>query len=93
MYDPTLRDKVDMFVDALWRKSLELENGGMPFNLPMPDNYDLVIDVAETKDKTTILQYYYVDHDTRTLFWLDRYNMKPLLCSVLGAREPGHISE
>lgn len=93
MYDPTLRYKVDIFVDVLCGKSLELENNGMPFNLPMPTNYDLVIDVAETRGKTTILQYYYVDHDTRTLFWLDRYDMKPLLCSVLGVREPGHISE
>jgi hypothetical protein len=92
MYDPTLRGKVEIFVDALRRKNLLLENKGSRFNLPMPANYDLVIDIVETKDKT-IIRYYYVDHDTKTLFWLDRYNMKETLSEIPGVREPGHISE
>ena len=81
-----------MFVDVLRRKSLELENSGMPFNLPMPANHDLVIDIVETKDKT-IIRYYYADHDTKTLFWLDNYNMKDALAEIPGVKEPGHISK
>ena len=89
MYDPKLREEVDMFVDVLWKKSSELENSDI---LPMPTNYDLVIDIVETEGKT-IIRYYYVDHDTRTVFWLDKYNMKDLLPGILGVTEPGHISE
>lgn len=92
MYDHTLREKVDMFVDVLWRKNLQLENSGSLFNLPMPTNYDLVIDIVEAKDKT-IIRYYYADHDTKTLFWLDNYNMKETLIEIPGVKEPGHISE
>ena len=90
MYDHDLRGKVDMFVDVLWRKNLE--NNRMPFSLPMPAKYDLVIDIVEAKDKT-IFRYYYADHDTKTLFWLDNYNMEETLIDIPGVDEPGHISE
>lgn len=89
MYDPKLREEVDMFVDVLWKKSSELESSDI---LPMPTNYDLVIDIIETEGET-ILRYYYADHDTRTVFWLDKYYMKDLLPDILGVKEPGHISE
>jgi hypothetical protein len=70
-------------------KLAELEYHGRRF--PTGD-YDLVLDIVETKDKKT-MQYYFVDHNTRTLFWLEGYDMNCLLDDIRGAEEPSHISE
>ena len=90
MYDPRLREEVQKSADSLDVKLAELEYRGVRF--PTGD-YDLVLDIVETKDKKIIRSYYYVDHNTRTLFWLDIYDMRHLLSDILGVHEPGHISE
>lgn len=89
MFDQSLREEVEKTVDVLEEKRAALEYHGIAFPT---DDYDLVLDVVETKDKMTIRQYYFVDHNTKTLFWLDNYDMKPLL-NVPGVEEPGHVSE
>ncbi len=90
MYDPGLREEVQRSADLLERQIAELEDRGRPF--PTRD-YDLVLDIVETKDKKTCRQYYFVDHNTKTLFWLELYDMGPLLGDIPGVQEPGHISE
>jgi hypothetical protein len=90
MYDPSLREDVRKSAELLDEKLAELEYHGKPFPT---GNYDLVLDIVETKDKKTIWQYYFVDHNTRTLFWLEIYDMSSLLSDTLGVEEPGHISE
>ncbi|KAI0293521.1 hypothetical protein BC826DRAFT_374000 [Russula brevipes] len=55
------------------------------------NRYDLVLDIIETKDKRKIPQYYYVDHDKKTLFWLDGYDLSNVLYEVPGVQEPDHI--
>ena len=89
MYDPSLREEVQKSAELLHEKLGELEYRGIPFPI---GNCDLVIDIVKTKDKT-IQQYYYVDHNTRTLFWLELYDMRRLLDETKGVKEPGHISE
>ena len=88
MYDSDLRGEVEKSVQVLEAKLFELEYSGIPFPTA---NYDLVLDIVETEDKKIIRQYYFVDHDTRTLFWLDFYDMRTLLY-VPGVTEPGHVS-
>jgi hypothetical protein len=90
MYDPILRREVEKSAEMLETKRSTLEKSGIPFPTT---NYDLVLDIVETEDKVAIRQYYYVDHNNRTLFWLDDYEMKPLMDGILGVKEPGHISE
>jgi len=92
MYDPSLREEVRKSAQLLDEKLAALEYQGRPF--PTRD-YDLVLDIVETKDKKTIRQYYFVDHNTRTLFWLEDYDMSMsrLLREIPGVEEPGHISE
>jgi hypothetical protein len=90
MYDPSLREDVQMSARLLYEKLAELESRGIHF--PAGD-YDLVIDIVKTKDEKTIRQYYYVNHNTRTLFWLELYDMSRLLSDAQGVEEPGHISE
>ena len=87
MYDQSLREEVEKCAALLHEK---LESCGRPF--PTGD-YDLVLDIVETKDKKTNRQYYFVDHNTRTLFWLEVYDMRRLLRDTSGVTEPGHISE
>lgn len=89
MYDPSLREEVRKSAQLLDEKLAALER-------PFPtDDYDLVLDIVETKDKRTTRQYYFVDHNTRTLFWLEDYDMSKsrLLEEIPGVEEPGHISE
>ena len=90
MYDPTLREEVHKSIEVLDERLSELHSSGIPFNFPT--NYDLVLDIVEKEDKTTVRLYYFVDHNTRTLFWLDFYEMGRVL-DVPGVTEPGHISE
>jgi hypothetical protein len=86
MYDANLREEIDKCVKVI---TTITECCGKPFPT---DNYDLVLDIVETEDKT-IRQYYFVDHKNRTLFWPHYYDMEPLLNEVLGVKEPGHISK
>jgi hypothetical protein len=90
MYDPSLRDEVQKSAEFLHERLTGLEDRGIYF--PTGD-YDLVIDIVKTKDKKTIRQYYFVNHNTRTLFWLELYGMGRLLNDTVGVQEPGHISE
>ena len=84
MYDPRLRKEVEKSVEELEKRKSEL---GIQFPT---DNYDLVLDLVETEDKLTNRQYYYVDHNTKTLFWLEPYEINP---GVPGVKERDHISE
>ena len=88
MYDSNLRAEVEKSVQVLEAKLLELQYSGMSFPTA---NYDLVLDIVETEDKTITRQYYFVDHNTKMLFWLDYYDMRTLLY-VPGVMEPGHVS-
>jgi hypothetical protein len=92
MYDHNLRAEMNKFVAELQKEVPP----GSRYSLTS-GSYDLVLDRVETKDGKTkedkiIWQYYFVDHKTRTLFWLDYYDMTDLLCEVYGACQPGHIS-
>jgi len=88
MYNPSRRAEVYEFAKQLMQGLWELDRAPFP-----AINYDLVLDIVETKDKEAIWHYYYVDNITRTLFWLKPYNMKSILNTILGVKEPGHISE
>lgn len=87
MYDPILREEVYKSVEVL---ATRLQYSGITFPTA---NYDLVLDIVKTEDGTTHRQYYFVDHDTKTMFWLDLYDMRYLLDGIRGVKEPGHISK
>jgi len=88
MHDPNLREEV-------LKSAEQLENGLRCKGMHLPTTYyDLVLDMHETKDKTIIWTYYYVDHCKKTLFWLEPYDMaRGRLLEIRGVEEPGHISE
>ena len=89
MYDPNLSAEVLEFAAHLEseRKRLLLRNNDIPI-----DHYDLVLDIIKT-DNETIWAYYYVDHNTKTLFWLHYYECgETLLREVRGVHEASHVS-
>ena len=84
MYDPTLSTEIQAFAIYLERTR----------TTPLPTrNYDLVLDVINLRKDEVIWAYYYVDHDTRTLFWQDSYDCgESLLSEVRGVKEASHVS-
>ncbi|KAN0140932.1 hypothetical protein V8E53_001376 [Lactarius tabidus] len=56
------------------------------------NNYDLVLDVINLEKDEIVWAYYYVDHDSRTLFWQDTYDCgDSLLSEVSGVKEGSHV--
>ena len=89
MYDHNLSAEIQEFAAHLDRERTRLRG---TFDFPT-NHYDLVLDIRTTEDDETIWAYYYVDHNTRTLFWLHYYECgDTLLGEVHGARQASHVS-
>jgi hypothetical protein len=84
MYDCTLSKEVQAF--ALYLKQ--------NWTSPLPtNNYDLVLDVINMENDEIVWAYYYVDHDSKTLFWQESYDCgDSLLREVHGVQEASHVS-
>ncbi|KAI0293040.1 hypothetical protein BC826DRAFT_1175831 [Russula brevipes] len=88
MYDPELRAEVHEFARLLNEEVLKL----VPNVSPWPtNNYEIVIDIVETKDNSIVWKYYFVDHNNKILFWVDPYDISSQLYEIPGVTEPGHI--
>ena len=85
MYDSALSKEIQAF-------AIYLERTRTPAT-PLPtQNYDLVLDVIMAEDEI-VWAYYYVDHDSKTLFWQDSYDCgDSLLSEVRGVKEASHVS-
>jgi hypothetical protein len=84
MYDSTLSTEIQAFALYLERTRTS----------PVPtSNYDLVLDVIIMEKDEIIWAYYYVDHDSKTLFWQEPYDCgDSLLSEVRGVKEASHVS-
>jgi hypothetical protein len=84
MYDSTLNTEIQAFATYLERNRIS----------PLPtSNYDLVLDVIIMEKDEIIWAYYYVDHNTKALFWQDPYDCgDSLLSGVCGVQEASHVS-
>ena len=87
MYDPTLSTEIQTFAERLEERTRTLAT-------PLPtQNYDLVLDIITMGKDNVAWAYYYVDHDSKTLFWQDYYDCGgSLLSEVRGVREASHVS-
>ena len=56
-------------------------------------SYDIVLDITWNKGNTIQWSYYYACHDTRCLFWLDRYDATYLTSELDGVESPAHLSK
>ncbi|KAH9046321.1 hypothetical protein EDB83DRAFT_2553734 [Lactarius deliciosus] len=88
MYDANLSAEIHTFATLL---DNELTNLGIQNSFPT--NYALVLDIIETENETC-WAYYYVDHDSKTLFWLHHYECQgtgSVLREVRSVGGPGHV--
>lgn len=61
----------------------------------LPDDYELVVHVAfdnSGSEKRILWKYYFVDHRTRSLFWLRSFEVGLHLYAVFGDVRPAHFS-
>ncbi|KAI9443655.1 hypothetical protein BJY52DRAFT_1157174 [Lactarius psammicola] len=88
MYDPDLSAEIHAFA-----AHLESERTRLLRTTTFPTNeYDLVLDIIKTGKDETIWAYYYVDHNTKSLFWLHYYECgNSLLGEVRGVQEASHV--
>ncbi len=89
MYDPNLSAEIHAFA-----AHLDSERTRLPLPDDFPKNhYDLVLDILKTENDETIWAYYFVDHNTKTLFWLHYYECEDtLLGEVRGVQEASQVS-
>jgi hypothetical protein len=88
MHDPTLKEEMEEFYLVL-QKILRDDQ----LTIPSKD-YDLVLDIMPTSGSEGMIQwsYYYACHESRCLFWLDRYDGSYMLSELSGVDCPAHIS-
>jgi len=86
MHEWVLKEEMEEFYSYL--REIVLING-----LTIPSkNYDLALDVTLNDNNEITWSYYYACHDTRCLFWLDRYDTTYLASEVDGVESPAHLS-
>jgi len=87
MYNPDLREEIEHFYLYL-QKVLRIEG----LTIPSGD-HDLVLDIMPTEDGEILWSYYYACHETRCLFWLERYDGDDMISELEGVESPAHVSE
>ncbi|KAI9459419.1 hypothetical protein BJY52DRAFT_1223044 [Lactarius psammicola] len=83
MYDPDLSAEIHAFAALLDSERTR----------PFPtNNYDLVLDIITKTQNETIWAYYYIDHHSKTLFWLHYYECgDDLFSEVHGVQDASHV--
>ncbi|KAI0253093.1 hypothetical protein BJV78DRAFT_240406 [Lactifluus subvellereus] len=86
MHDNILRNEMNVFYDYLQnilrRDQLTIQS----------NNYDLMLDIMHLQDGRIQWSYYYACHETRCLFWLDKYIAADITSEVFGVKSPAHVS-
>ncbi|KAI9508578.1 hypothetical protein F5148DRAFT_1283882 [Russula earlei] len=85
MHNPTLKEEMEDFYSYL-QKILRADQLTIPSG-----NYDLVLDIMPTTHETVQWSYYYACHETRCLFWLEKYDGKYMISELDGVESPAHI--
>lgn len=61
---------------------------------PLPLEWELVLDVRECQDANErICHYYFVNPANRSLFWLEDFNVRPLLWGLCHGKSMSRIRE
>jgi hypothetical protein len=86
MHDPLSREEMEIFYSYL-KKIERVELLTIPSG-----NYDMVLDITLNEDNKMAWSYYYACHDTRCLFWLDKYDITNIASELDGVESPAHLS-
>ena len=85
MHDPILREEMEEFYSSL-QQIMRVDDLTIPSS-----NFDLVLDIMPDRDRIQ-WPYYYACHDTRCLFWLEKYDTTYITSELDGVESPAHLS-
>lgn len=86
LYEAGYFEEVEQFVQYL-EDSLRASGETLPSS-----NCELVIQIDwDDEDDEVLWSYYYVDHNSRCLFWLNDFEVDHLLYEVTGSMPPAHF--
>ena len=86
MHELGLKEEMEKFYSYL-QDTVRIDGITIPSK-----NYDLVLDLMKNDDNEMQWSYYYACHDTRCLFWLERYDTTYVTSEVDGVESPAHLS-
>ena len=86
MHDPLSREEMEDLYFYL-KKIERVELLAIPSK-----NYDMVLDLTPDEDNKIQWSYYYACHDTRCLFWLDKYDTTYIIPELYEVGSPAHLS-
>ena len=86
MHERILKEEMEEFYSYL-QETVRLDGLIIPSK-----NYDLVLDLMLDENEYMQWSYYYACHDTRCLFWLERYDTTYVTSEVDGVDSPAHLS-
>jgi hypothetical protein len=86
MHDPTLKEEMEDFYRYLQKILCDDQ-----LTIPSED-YDLVLDIMPAEEETVQWSYYYACHETRCLFWLEKYDGSHMTSELHGVDCPAHVS-
>ncbi|KAI0315001.1 hypothetical protein OF83DRAFT_392027 [Amylostereum chailletii] len=88
IYEPNHREEVEVFAQYLedFLHSMDMS--------PPSDDCELVLEVSFSKEEgdSIVWSYYYVDHRTKTLFWLRPFVADHIMTEILGFSSPDHFN-
>ncbi|KAF8878915.1 hypothetical protein BD779DRAFT_1803491 [Infundibulicybe gibba] len=84
LWDTIKSDQIARFVEAI-------EEFIRSRNLKLPEDSDLVLDLVQDLDDEYWCGYYYVDHSTKILCWLEKFDVSSSIAEVQGDLCPSHI--
>ena len=86
MHDPTLEEEMEELYTYL-QQIVQVDG----LTIPSKD-YDLGLDIMPHGDNKIAWSYYYACHETRCLFWLERYDATHITSELDGVESPAHLS-
>ena len=84
MHNTVMREEIEHFYGYLQQF--------LPSQFIPSNDYDLVLDIMRTEDEQISWSYYYACHESRCLFWLEKYDASYMISELFGVKSPAHVS-
>lgn len=81
MYDPIKATIVNESANQIMHR-LQEEISDPQVHRIIPKEYDLVLEIVNLSDGGIIVGYYFADHASRLLFWMDEFDAS-MICSEI----------
>jgi hypothetical protein len=64
----------------------------LSYGKPIPSGTELVLELSTEENGEICCGYYFVHHETRSLFWLEEFVIDNLLSEIQGLSSAAHLS-